>query len=125
VVVPSQKFKGKSNVSAVRCSWKANDGYLYILEKSFFFIRKPPIFIRHADVTNIEFARLTRCVFVWFARARVYVYVRIDMCRTALILRADWRGCESSSAGGKTFDLIITVTNESAPHQFTGINRYD
>ena len=40
------------------CSFKANDGHLFFLEKSFFFLKKPPMHIRHAAITSIEFDRL-------------------------------------------------------------------
>jgi hypothetical protein len=32
---------------AVRCSYKADDGFLYPLEKAFFYVHKPPMCINH------------------------------------------------------------------------------
>ena len=43
--------------AAVRCVHKADDGHLYPLEKAFFFLPKPAIFIAHADVSEVEFER--------------------------------------------------------------------
>jgi len=57
VTVPNT-FKSHGGASAIKCSLKANDGYLYPLEKSFFFIHKPSTLIRHDDINNVEFARV-------------------------------------------------------------------
>lgn len=43
--------------AAVRCVHKADDGHLYPLEKAFFFLPKPAIFIAHTDVAEVEFER--------------------------------------------------------------------
>mmetsp|Transcript_24805 Transcript_24805/g.34999 ORF Transcript_24805/g.34999 Transcript_24805/m.34999 type:complete len:797 (-) Transcript_24805:180-2570(-) len=59
IIVPSRNYKSHREGQAVRCSYKANDGYLYILEKSFFFVRKPALYIRHDQIKSIEFARLS------------------------------------------------------------------
>jgi len=50
-------FQSPSGGSAVRCVHKADDGHLYPLEKAFFFLPKPPIFIRHDEVAEVEFER--------------------------------------------------------------------
>ena len=42
---------------AIRCSYKSDDGYLFPLEKAFFYIQKPPILITHEDIKHIEFQR--------------------------------------------------------------------
>jgi structure-specific recognition protein 1 len=44
---------------AVKCSLKANDGYLYPMDRCFIFIHKPPTYIRYSDVTVVEFARVS------------------------------------------------------------------
>jgi len=41
----------------VTCNYKANNGYLFILNKSFFFIKKPTVYIRHDEIASIEFKR--------------------------------------------------------------------
>lgn len=35
---------------AVRCSYKADDGLLYPLDKAFFYVHKPPLLIPYEDV---------------------------------------------------------------------------
>eukprot|EP01006_Ploeotia_vitrea_P053291 TRINITY_DN67774_c10_g1_i1.p1 TRINITY_DN67774_c10_g1~~TRINITY_DN67774_c10_g1_i1.p1 ORF type:complete len:419 (+),score=219.08 TRINITY_DN67774_c10_g1_i1:51-1259(+) len=45
VVVPGQSFQSHQGLSCVRCSLRADEGYLYMLERSFFFIKKPPTWI--------------------------------------------------------------------------------
>ena len=50
-------FTSPSGGAAVRCVHKADDGHLYPLEKAFFFLPKPPIFIRHDEVSEVEFER--------------------------------------------------------------------
>lgn len=37
---------------------KANEGYLYPLEKSFLFIPKPPTFIPHSEIGVVTFSRI-------------------------------------------------------------------
>lgn len=68
---------------ALRCVHKADDGHLYPLEKAFFFLPKPTIFIRHDEVSEVEFER-------------------------------------GSSANSKTFDLKVSLTNDTH-YRFTGI----
>eukprot|EP00743_Colponemidia_sp_Colp-15_P002921 GILK01003160.1.p1 GENE.GILK01003160.1~~GILK01003160.1.p1 ORF type:complete len:580 (+),score=152.64 GILK01003160.1:54-1742(+) len=58
VIIPGN-FKNASGTHAVRCSVKASDGHLYPLNKSFFFINKPVIYIRFEDVLSVEFARVS------------------------------------------------------------------
>lgn len=56
-VFVSKGFVSTRNLSAVRCSLKANEGTLYPLAKSFVFINKPTIIIKFEDVECIEFKR--------------------------------------------------------------------
>ena len=42
---------------AVRCSFKADDGYLYPLERAFFYVQKPPLLMPYDDVESVEFMR--------------------------------------------------------------------
>lgn len=51
-------FKGHYSHPWIKCSFKANDGHLYPLEKSFFFIHKPPIHIPFGSVAHVEFSRV-------------------------------------------------------------------
>jgi structure-specific recognition protein 1 len=52
-------FQSFYKASAVKCSLKANDGYLFPMERSFIFIHKPPTLIRFADISIVEFARVS------------------------------------------------------------------
>uniref|UniRef100_A0A7S0WQ82 FACT complex subunit SSRP1 n=1 Tax=Chlamydomonas leiostraca TaxID=1034604 RepID=A0A7S0WQ82_9CHLO len=43
---------------AVRCSYKADDGYLYPLDRAFFYVHKPPMLIPFDEVDSVELTRL-------------------------------------------------------------------
>jgi structure-specific recognition protein 1 len=58
VVIP-KSFKSVKGKSAIKCSLKANEGYLYPLEKSLIFIHKPVVFIQHDDIKYVECIRVT------------------------------------------------------------------
>ncbi|KAL2935850.1 FACT complex subunit SSRP1 [Bienertia sinuspersici] len=51
------KFRSIQNGYAVKSSLKAEDGILYPLEKSFFFLPKPPTLILHEEIDYVEFQR--------------------------------------------------------------------
>jgi len=51
-------FKSHTSACAIKCSLKANDGFLFPLERSFFFVHKPPTLIRFDDIGHCEFARV-------------------------------------------------------------------
>lgn len=51
------KFRSCQDGYAVRASLKAEDGVLYPLEKSFFFLPKPPTLILHEEIEYLEFER--------------------------------------------------------------------
>ncbi|KAK9844705.1 hypothetical protein WJX74_005736 [Apatococcus lobatus] len=42
---------------AVRASFKADDGYLYPLEKAFFYVGKPPMLLVYEEQDSVEFLR--------------------------------------------------------------------
>lgn len=42
---------------AIRCAYKAEDGYLFPMEKGFFFLPKPPLLISHTEVQDVELQR--------------------------------------------------------------------
>ncbi|CAI7848416.1 unnamed protein product [Closterium sp. NIES-53] len=50
-------FRSNSDGYAVSTSLKAEEGYLYPLEKSFFFLPKPPTLVLHDEVEYVEFER--------------------------------------------------------------------
>ncbi|KAG2381517.1 hypothetical protein C9374_006506 [Naegleria lovaniensis] len=47
-------FHGKKGI---KCSLKANEGFLFFLEKSVFFLHKPVIYLRHDEIKSIKFQR--------------------------------------------------------------------
>ncbi|CAK9162870.1 unnamed protein product [Ilex paraguariensis] len=51
------KFRSCQDGYAVKSSLKAEDGLLYPLEKSFFFLPKPPTLILHEEIDYMEFER--------------------------------------------------------------------
>ncbi|KAH6804974.1 high mobility group [Perilla frutescens var. hirtella] len=53
------KFRSSQDGYAVKSSLKAEDGVLYPLEKSFFFLPKPPTLILHEEIEYVEFERHT------------------------------------------------------------------
>lgn len=57
-VIIAGSYKNSKEQPAVYCSYKANEGYLYILEKSIFFLKKPALYIRNDQIVSLEFARL-------------------------------------------------------------------
>ncbi|KAK9764011.1 FACT complex subunit [Basidiobolus ranarum] len=57
VTVPGQ-YRSHHGTSAVKASMKANEGFLYPLEKCFMFIPKPPTFIPHSEVGSVTFSRV-------------------------------------------------------------------
>jgi structure-specific recognition protein 1 len=56
VFVPGN-FANAVQQSCVKCAYKANEGHLYPLEKSFVFIHKPPLMIRFEEIESVEFQR--------------------------------------------------------------------
>lgn len=57
IIMPSG-FKSEKGTDAVKCSVRAQDGYLYPLQKSFLFIHKPVAYIRHEEILHLEFSRI-------------------------------------------------------------------
>lgn len=51
------KFRSCQDGYAVKSSLKAEDGVLYPLEKTFFFLPKPPTLILHDEIDYVEFER--------------------------------------------------------------------
>jgi structure-specific recognition protein 1 len=43
VLVPGRSFLSAQSGASIQCSYKANEGHLFFLEKSFFFLKKPPM----------------------------------------------------------------------------------
>ncbi|KAI8393746.1 uncharacterized protein BYT42DRAFT_552134 [Radiomyces spectabilis] len=57
VTVPGA-YRSHHGAHALKCSMKANEGYLYPLEKSFLFIPKPPTFIPFNEIGVVTFSRV-------------------------------------------------------------------
>eukprot|EP01119_Soliformovum_irregulare_P009618 TRINITY_DN230_c0_g3_i1.p1 TRINITY_DN230_c0_g3~~TRINITY_DN230_c0_g3_i1.p1 ORF type:complete len:617 (-),score=253.70 TRINITY_DN230_c0_g3_i1:128-1978(-) len=51
-------FKSHSGASAVKCNFKNNEGLLFPLEHSFFYVHKPPTHIRFEEISFVEFSRV-------------------------------------------------------------------
>jgi len=58
IVIPGN-FRSAKNNYGIKCSYKANDGFLFPLQKSFVFINKPVVYVRFEDIRYIEFARIS------------------------------------------------------------------
>lgn len=57
-VVASGSFSSAHDEKCVRCAHKTQDGLMFPLEKSLFFIHRPPMHIRHSEITSVEFLRI-------------------------------------------------------------------
>ncbi|KAJ8906504.1 hypothetical protein NDN08_002997 [Rhodosorus marinus] len=51
-------FVSHAEQHAVRTSLGPNEGYLFLLESSFFFVNKPPTYVRFDDVQIVKFKRM-------------------------------------------------------------------
>jgi len=58
IVVPGAFKSVLSGHPALKCTIKANEGALYVLEKNFLFIPKPTLLIAHADIAQCVFSRV-------------------------------------------------------------------
>lgn len=54
-IYTSRNFKSHEGTSCVSCSFKGNEGMLFPLERSFFFIHKPTVYIKHNEIRNVLF----------------------------------------------------------------------
>lgn len=57
IIVPGA-FRGAIGGPSLKCALKANEGFLYPLERNFLFLPKPVTLIPHADVSLVEVARM-------------------------------------------------------------------
>ena len=58
MTIPSQNYKSQHAQSAVKCSIKASEGFLFILEKAFLFLPKPCQFIQYDQISVIVLSRM-------------------------------------------------------------------
>ena len=56
--IPSQNYTFSSKGPYIKCSYKANDGVLYFLEKTILFVHKPVLDIEHEFIKEIDFTRI-------------------------------------------------------------------
>lgn len=57
IIIPSKNFLF-SKGPFLKCSYKANEGVLYPLEKSLLFVHKPIMCINHEDIRQVDCARV-------------------------------------------------------------------
>ena len=57
IMIPGE-FRSTHQEQAVKCSVKAQDGYLYPMKSSLIFIHKPVIYIKFTEIKHIEFSRI-------------------------------------------------------------------
>lgn len=108
------KFRSCQDGYAVKSSLKAEDGVLYPLEKSFFFLPKPPTLILHDEVRHGCFVHvliyfLKKCGDLFFWNLHQIDYVEF----------------ERHTAGGSNmhyFDLLIRLKTEQE-HLFRNVQR--
>lgn len=56
-LIGAGKYNSFNNEKAVKCSLKANEGFLFFLEKSVFFLHKPVVYMRHDEIKSFKFQR--------------------------------------------------------------------
>ena len=56
VFIPG-KFANATQQACVKCAVRANEGFLYPLEKQFVFVHKPTIIIRFNEIESVDFQR--------------------------------------------------------------------
>lgn len=83
VTVPGS-FQSRIGTQSVKCSMKANEGYLYPLEKSFLFIPKPTIYMAHAEIAAVTFSPHERYVTAKFSMKSGTDYVFSSISREEL-----------------------------------------
>ena len=71
-------FRSSKGDSCLRCAHKANDGMLFLLDSSFFFILKPAMHIRFAEIQSVEIDRMAKAE-KWQARANKSWDIMIHM----------------------------------------------
>ncbi|TIA87480.1 hypothetical protein E3P99_03137 [Wallemia hederae] len=57
-ITTPKTFKSYNNQHAIKCNVKANQGDLYVMEKSLFFVTKQPIYIPFNDIQSAQFSRV-------------------------------------------------------------------
>lgn len=58
IIIPGS-FKTSSGHSSLKCNVGNQEGYLFLMNKSMIFIKKPVIYIRVGDIARVEFQRVS------------------------------------------------------------------
>lgn len=58
IITPSKDFQSRHGQSAIKCSIKANEGHLYLLDKSFMFVPKPATYVAMERIQMITMSRV-------------------------------------------------------------------
>ncbi|KAI8622010.1 structure-specific recognition protein-domain-containing protein [Chytriomyces sp. MP71] len=58
IITPGMSYKSMQNHSGIKCALKANEAFLYPLEKSFVSVPKPATLIPHTEVNVVTFSRV-------------------------------------------------------------------
>ena len=58
VIIPGS-FRSSKGASCIKCSLKANEGYIYLLERGIIFIHKPVVYVGLEDIRQVEFSRIS------------------------------------------------------------------
>ncbi|KAJ1674326.1 FACT complex subunit [Spiromyces aspiralis] len=56
-VVEASDYRTFHGSQGVKCSFKANEGFLYPLDKAILFVPKPTHYIRHSEIASVVFSR--------------------------------------------------------------------
>jgi structure-specific recognition protein 1 len=107
-------YESARNTKCVKCSLKANEGFLYPLTKSFVFINKPTLVIGYDDIDSVEFKRdntsskcFNRIAFLKRLYLYIYLYIALRNFEIAVSLKAGSR----STAEGK--ELVFAAIDKS------------
>lgn len=57
IIVPGT-FRSQADGHSLKCALKANEGFLYPLERNFLFLPKPVTLIPHTEIAHVEFSRM-------------------------------------------------------------------
>jgi structure-specific recognition protein 1 len=58
IIIPGT-YRSEQDNQSVKCSVRANPGFIFPLQKSMIFLYKPVIYIRFEEIRYIEFARVS------------------------------------------------------------------
>jgi FACT complex subunit SSRP1/POB3 len=58
VITPAKDFLSVHRQAGLKCSIKANEGHLYIMDKSFLFVPKPATYVAFETISSVTFSRV-------------------------------------------------------------------